>query len=349
MPFQGRSRSGMAFSGPRPGPPPSRSTAGASIDGFQDSFTFGLGDQIKAGFGTLSDVIHGQSAGEAYRRRIAAQHAYDRMDAQQHPTARGWGKGAGAALQLATSGPLGAIARGGARIAEVTPLALRELGVLGAAGAGGGVASQAVADGITHRRSSPADYIAQGVGGSVEALMSRSGLAGRAGAAGAATASVVGDLLHGRMPSGMRAARAASEGAFLGAGAGAVGRKLSNALPRQAKGHWISKEGLGEAASVVRTFIGGDRTISRLKRAAHLPGGGYTLPDQRTLRGKLIESKFGGSADLTPRQKQAYRELGDQYRVDHILPEDVGSLFAYPAVQSGHVWQAKQDSPWPRR
>jgi hypothetical protein len=164
-------------------------------------------------------------------------------------------------------------------------------------------------------------------------------MAAQAGAAGGATASVVGDILNGRMPSRDRAINAASQGVFLGAAAGAAGRKLSNALPPKATtGNLVSKEGLGEAGSILRTLARGDWTVSRAKRAAHLPGGGYTLPDQRTLRGKLIESKFGRKAELSNRQIQAYHELGDKYRVDHFLPDDVGSLFAHPTVQTGYHW-----------
>jgi hypothetical protein len=346
---QSRPRAGMAFS--RPAAMPSqRSSAGALLDGLQDSLTFGLGDHVKAAFGTAADALHGQSVVDAYRRRIAAQHAYDRADARAHGTARGIGKGIGTIAQVAASGPLSAAIRGGGRIAEVTPIALRELGVLGAAGAGGGIAAQAGVNKVTGRHSSLGDYIASGVAGTVEALMSRSGMAAQAGAAGGATASVVGDILNGRMPSRDRAITAASQGAFLGAAAGTVGRKLSNALPSRAKGNLVSKEGLGEVGSVLRSIARGDLTISRAKRAAHLPGGGWTFPDQRTLRRKLIESKFGWTARLSDRQTQAYHELGDKYRVDHFLPDDVGSLFALPTVQTGHHWnQAAQDNQRLRR
>ena len=63
---------------------------------------------------------------------------------------------------------------------------------------------------------------------------------------------------------------------------------------------------------------------------------GYTYPDQRTGLGQLVESKFGEHADLSYRQRQAHAMMGPFYRVDHFLPNDVGSVAAFLASQPAH-------------
>ena len=205
--------------------------------------------------------------------------------------------------------------------------------MLGGVGAAGGVATRAGADRLSHRRSSLAGLAASGLGGSLDVLLSRGGSPGRAGAISGAATSIAEDLFSGRAPSALNAYYATGQGRFLGAGAGATGRRLSNDLPNNAAQALLSKENLGEWGSMARTLARGDRTVTRVKSRKPLPTGGYTYPDQRTSLGNLIESKFGWSAHLSPRQTQAYNELGPVYRVDHMLPDDIGSLFAYPTVQ----------------
>lgn len=336
MPLQNKaqSRAGMAFSR-RPsmaGPTP-RSTVGSFFDGLQDNLTLGGGDQLKAVVGALYDAYKGKPGMAAYWRRINAEHQQDRLDLERHPTARNWGKGAGTALQFIASGPLGSAVRGGARMAEATPAALRELRALTGAGAVGGVATRATMDRLNHRQSTLAGLAASGIGGALDALLLRGGRPGQAGAVSSAATSVAEDAFDGRVPSAQRAFEAAGQGSLLGAGAGAVGRKFANDLPSNATQAFLSKENLGEWGSILRTLARGDRTISRAKIREFLPDGGFTRPDQRTLLDELVEAKFGWKARLSRRQKQAHQSFGSRYRVDHWLPDDVGSLFAYPTVQ----------------
>jgi hypothetical protein len=103
-----------------------------------------------------------------------------------------------------------------------------------------------------------------------------------------------------------------------------------------------TKEALGEMGSRIRTRLNLDRTTSTLKQRFQLKrigdefSEGYTYPDQRTASGKLVESKFGDSARLSHRQQQAYLQLGPQYRVDHFVPRDVGSIVGFLASQPAH-------------
>ena len=152
---------------------------------------------------------------------------------------------------------------------------------------------------------------------------------------GAAT-SIAQDLFNGRPPSFNRAREAAQTGGVLGTIAGVAGRRWSDGLSNAVK------EDLGEGFSRLRTAARGDTTAPGGKTREYLSDGGYTYPDQRSFRGtqpsQLVESKFGISAALSKRQKQAYRELPN-YRVDATLPKDVGAvaglLTAMPWVSLG--------------
>lgn len=353
MPLQtlARPRAGMAFSGRPPMPRPApRSSVGAFLDGFQDDLTFGLGDQFKAGTGALYDAYNGIPVSQAYWRRIGAEHDLDRLDSQQQGTARSWGKGVGTALQLAAGGGLGAMARGGVHMAEVTPLIMKEISALGGAGAVVGAGTRAVVDRWNGRQSSWGDLAAAGLGGGLEALLSRTGNPGRAGAIAGGATSITEDVLNGRAPSWRRAYEAAGQGGFLGAGLGVAGRRLSNSLPSSAREAGLSKENLGEWASMARTRLRGERTVTRKKTREYLSDGRWTFPDQRT-SGKtdLVESKFGWKDTLKRRQKQARNEFGPRYRVDHVIPDDVGSVLAYPAVQLEYDVRDNRDPDRKRR
>jgi hypothetical protein len=65
---------------------------------------------------------------------------------------------------------------------------------------------------------------------------------------------------------------------------------------------------------------------------------GSTRVDVPTLRGKLRESKFGPSARLLPRQKQAVVELAPRYRVDWWRKEHIGRPAGAAVAATG--WMA---------
>jgi hypothetical protein len=114
------------------------------------------------------------------------------------------------------------------------------------------------------------------------------------------------------------------------------------------------KEQMGEMGSHLRTLLNFDITASTKKKAYYLDGEGqkpikgigrrpYTIPDQRTALEKLIESKFGEAAELSKRQLEAYEKLGSLYRVDHFLPQDVGSLAGFAISQPTHAASREQN------
>jgi hypothetical protein len=100
--------------------------------------------------------------------------------------------------------------------------------------------------------------------------------------------------------------------------AGAGGGKavsIAEKLPSRTKGT------LGEAMSAVKSVLEADppkkfQSRIRLQR-------GHTIADHETLRGRVVEAKFGPTAKLTPAQTRAQVQFGDRYRYDHWYPEDL--------------------------
>ena len=302
----------------------------AAARGAQDAFTLGLGDRAYAGGRALIDAAQGADLGDAWRSRWATEQARDQYDAKNFRTARTVGEIAGTGLGFVALGPVDAMLAGGVRIAQAAPMIAREATVLGGVGAGGGVVSQAVTDLQNRRLGSVGDYVGSAVGGTAVALASARGRPGQAGAIGGATTSIVQDALNGRPVDWRGASQAALAGGYVAAPFGYAGRKYSNSLPIAAKGE------LGETLGRVRTLANGEKP---------LPGGRYvkvnggprrTVLDQETARDLMSEQKFGPRARLSRNQMAAYNEYGDNYRVDHFLPRDVGAAAAYPFSQIGY-------------
>jgi len=162
--------------------------------------------------------------------------------------------------------------------------------------------------------------------------------------------SVAQDVLNGRSISLVNAAEAAGAGGAAGKFGDAIGRARfyrrglspvglkdpSQALARAGRPHTNQEKAtMGEALSKFRTLANFDRTASTAKEKLLLTEGGHTFPDQLTQLRKIIESKAGLAARLTKRQIQALAEYGSRYRVDHLLPQDVGSLFGFLGGQGG--------------
>lgn len=162
----------------------------AGLRGGQDAFTFGLGDLAYAGGNALVDVTHGEDLGEAWTRRVAAERARDQYDKQHYATARTVGEIGGTALGLVALGPIDGILAGGTRIAQTAAIGGREIGAIGAAGAGFGVGGQALSDRMSGRRGSVGDYLGAAAGGAVGALGSIRGRPTQAAALGGATTSI---------------------------------------------------------------------------------------------------------------------------------------------------------------
>jgi hypothetical protein len=318
--------------------------AGAFGNGLQDAFTFGAGDRVVAGAQALFDRDSDETLGERYRARIEDAAASDLKDRQEHPGARIAGQVAGTVAQIAAMGPAGGLAtnlvRAGlaarspalirvgvaaaknGRMAEVTKLAKREIAGIGVAGAAHGVGAQAVTDAIRGDIGSFGDYAGAAVGGALDAGATVFLGPTAGGAVGGAATSAAQDLanLHGVS---IDEARGAALGGGMGGTLGkALARTHVDGLNIDGKNH------LGEAGSAARTLLRGDKTRTVKKTGERLPSGGMTLPDQRTVSGELVESKFGHGAELKYRQKEAYHAFPN-YRVDHFLPEDFERLVGH--------------------
>lgn len=315
----------------------------AGAHGAQDALTFGLGDHLYAGARALDDAAHGADLRSAYGSRMGAERSRDQYDAAHYGTARTVGQVVGTGVQIAALGPMEGLVAGGARIAQATPLIAREVAMLSGVGGAAGVGGQVVSDVARRRAGSFGDYVGAGIGGALGALVSRGGRAGYAGAVGGAATSVAQDLANLRAPSLNRAREAASVGGAFGVAGGLAGRAWSDALPNAAK------EELGEAFSRLRTWARGDETAAGPKSREYLDRGGWTVPDQRSYRGSLprdiVESKFGRSAVLSKRQRQAYEQPLPNYRVDHTLPRDIGVALGFPAAELEYQ-MVGSDDPW---
>jgi len=380
MPISGQARPRARMFAGRPANTPRPSfwsqalqQARAAGEGALDAATFGLDDQLAAGVHAAGDWMEGKSLARAYGQRIAEQHARDAYDKLHFGAARtagtvttvfipgtGWGTLARAAGKLPQAARVGAkvaelagklgrpAAKVASRIPQVTKISGKEKAGLAAGGAIGGAAGQGVTDLAQGRLSSWQDYLGAAAGGSAEALTALRGNPKLAAAVGGATGSAAQDIANGRVPSLEEAAKSAyTSSALAGVAGAAATRKAARATMKQ-------KEQMGEVGSHLRTLLNFDITASTKKKAYYLDGKGqipikgigrrpYTIPDQRTAREKLIESKFGESAELSKRQLEAYEKLGSLYRVDHFLPQDVGSLAGFAISQPTHAASRRQD------
>ena len=305
--------------------------------GLVDAITFDLADPAGSVGGAAWDKLHGKSFADSYKARMAAKAAQDTYDREHYGIARGVGEVGGTALALLGAAPLEGWALS-ARIAETTPLILREYAALTGAGAAAGVGGQVISDVGRGRPGSPGDYAGAAVGGAVGGALAPGGRAVVSGAAMGAATSLAQDAFNGRLDSGWfdRTMSGARVGGAFGAVGGRFGRQEAQALPGQIKGPAVeqtSKELLGEDFSKLRTWARGEKTIPMKKKTRQVVSGGHTKPDQRTMLNgvekDLVESKFGKSARLKKRQREAYAELPN-YRVDHTLPQDVGVLQGVP-------------------
>lgn len=100
-----------------------------------------------------------------------------------------------------------------------------------------------------------------------------------------------------------------------------LGRYYANLLSPRQKGL------LGEGLSWVKTRLSGDYPAGLQVR---IPlSRSYTVADQVTQNGKVVEAKFGPRASLTAQQRLAEAELAAIYRVDR-----------RPARRAGGGWLA---------
>lgn len=369
MPFQNqmRARAGMAFGGR-----PQRSEFGnhsgwmnqiiAGGEGALDSATFGLADKAYAGLGALADGVRGKSISKAYNERMAYERARDQYYAQHYGTARTVGEIGGALLPIPGVGPLGAAAKllgrtarfaeaakvvgqvtkVAKRIKQATPLATHERAMVSGLGAAAGGAGQVYSDAAQGHLPSARDLAGAMAGGALQAQLALHGRPARAGAVGGASTSIFQDALNGRPVSVGNAAEAAGAGAAFGKLGDVIGRGRFYYGAKDKKGNLgrveyskVRKGEMGEALSRLRTYMNLDIPL-RGKRRLYLDGGGFTVPDHDTLFGQHVEAKAGPSVRLSNPQNRANDQDGLNFRVDHVLPEDLGSLLGFLGSQIGY-------------
>lgn len=296
----------------------------AAARGAQDAITLGGGDRLYAGTLALIDAAAGQDLRVSLDARLAAERERDAYDAKHFGTARTIGEIGGTAAGLLAFGPTRAALTGGTRMAAATALTGRDVLGLTALGAGGGVIGQLEADGLARRQGSLGDYAGAAIGGTVGVLGSLRARPGEAAALAGATTSMAQDALNNRAIDLEAAGHAALAARYVAAPLGKSTRVATNAISVQDKGR------LGENLGRKRSLLNGDLQKTKQERV-ELKNGRTTVVDHKTRSGLKTEQKFGPSAKLTPNQRQAREELGDQYRVDHFLPQDVGVIVGLPA------------------
>ena len=108
-------------------------------------------------------------------------------------------------------------------------------------------------------------------------------------------------------------------GGAIGGAAGRTGRDAANDLSPKAKGK------LGQAMGEARSAINGQARDHGPKARDYVADKIYWYPDGRsgTIR---FEDKFGYGADLSRNQKIAQSVLGQDFKLYHFTPDDIGSL-----------------------
>lgn len=311
----------------------------AGARGAQDAFTFGLGDKVWAGGNAIGDALQGKDLVRAYSDREKAERDRDRYDEQHFKTARTAGQIAGTTAQVLALGPAEGLVASGARMAQAAPLIGREVAVIGAAGGASGLSSQALSDLLGHKLSSLGDYAGAAMGGTAGALSARSGLGSRSAAIDAGVTSILQDAFNRRLSAASidRAREAAATGGMFGAMGGLAGRKAVNRLTIREKGN------LGEELSKARSRARGQRIMTGPNaRAPQIVPGGRTIPDHISADRannelEVVEAKFGPTARLSPRQREAYAGGVENYRVDHFLPQDIGATLGAVFGKAGGV------------
>jgi len=319
-------------------------TVKAGLRGGVDSLPFDLGDRIPAGVRALGDMTSGKGLAAAYHARLAAEHAQNRYDEAVHPTARTVGKVAGTAAQMAVPGLGWVKLAKGRRMVEAAPLIFKEGARLTGLGAAGGGVMQGISDAAHGRPSSLGDYAGSALGGAATVMTALGGRPGYAGGVGGAVTSLGQDALNGRIRSAAdamaaldRAADAAAVGNLLSAPVGTAAAGFARRLPNlnNTRSKLISKGDFGEALSRQRSRLRGQKIADVHQRVK--VGRRSSITDHRTRDDWIVEAKFGPWARLSGPQK-LLRAAHPQYRVDHFLPKDVGSMAEVPVGVAFAQW-----------
>jgi hypothetical protein len=297
--------------------------------------TFGLADNGEAALEAA--FTPGRSGGfrKRYEAALAQQKARDAYDTQHRRVAQLTGDTLGVGMGLDGAGLVPGLLKESSALrtaerlkgaAKITP---REAAVLLGGGGVAGVAGQVASDALTGHRSSLGDISGAGVGGIVGAA-ALPFVPRQSAAIDAAATSAAQDLFNRRQVSLKRAAHNAVLGAAVGEVGGVVGQKWSEGLSVKAKGK------LGQALGDLRSRVNGTPRAAGGQHRDYLEDTRrfYWMPDGRS--GDLrFEDKFGTSAKLSPNQRRAREVLGEDFRLNHFLPSDIGKAASIPAASAG--------------
>ncbi len=311
---------------------------GAGWRGATDAATLGLADNATAAIDATAAMARGRNWFDRYKSDRTQQTAQNQYDAQHHALAQHLGQAIGTVVGIAATDGLTAAPAASARIAFSTPTLgadlvrlVRPWGAAAGVGAGVDVAGQGLSDAAKGQLSSPQTYLSDAAGGAVGGMATLA----RSPAAGAAADAVVNGLTHSALtgepvPVGDMEKNALA-GAYVGLLGHAAGSQWADNLD------WRDKGDLGEYMAKRTSDILGDGIRPDLN-PRYKVSGGTTVADHVTDRGP-VEAKFGDSARLSKRQREASKEL-PVYDIYHFLPEDVGritgGLLALANAQNGN-------------
>jgi hypothetical protein len=328
---EAQERAQSSKAGPQQRPSTTRFTGALSDAGAQarafgrgagNALTFGFYDPIAASIEATAQGGGLNRWQDRFRADLGKEQAQDRYEAARYPTARTSGQVGGTLLSLAAGGPVS----GGARIAGAAGMTAREAGTWLAAHGVLGAGLQTASDLVSGRPLSWKDDLGAAVGGATAAGLGVRLPPGRAAAIGGAVSSAAQDLLNNRPVSLQGVADGTLGGRLAGGLAGRLGRDWSNGLSTQAKGN------LGEDLGALRNSANGKPTGRLVAKERDKLGDGpqYWYPD-RKLGDLRYEDKFGHTAKLRTNQKIAQNLLGNNFALNHFLPDDVGKLLGLPA------------------
>lgn len=317
--------------------------AGARAAG--NAISLGYADNLEAGSEAAFGLGGTGGFGERYQKRLALQHQADAQAAQEFPGIYKWSGRAGAVggiLAADTPAMAGAVkaipgmAKAFKAIQGAKRFGFVQEGLPTMAAVGGGIvggATQVAGDALQGKSTSVRDFTGAVGGGALGGLQAvRGGPVLGAALGGGATGLFQGDGLDGSL-------RDATGSAYAGRVLGTMAEQAANALPNAMKGK------LGEGLSFAKSWARGESipfkatptdtvkynipapgTSAGPQEWVRLLNGRQSRPDFLTDWGRALEAKFGNSASLTKNQKQLIPLLGDDFRVDHWLPRDIGDF-----------------------
>ena len=297
--------------------------------GATNTLTFGAANPTSAALNAVPALWQPGSYAERLRRNLEQEAARDRYDAIHRPGAKFAGEMAGLLMGLGKIGAMGKaqMAAKPARVKDLSFGPAAKLPAFIAGNAVSGTAAQGTADIMTGKQSPWQSYASSGAGAALSAPVTKFVGPTIGGAVDGAASSVINSLLLGRPIS----TSDATQDALAGGAGGRFGELLGTLTSRNMTA--TQKGALGEMLSVAHSPFLGVVPFSSQKNFA--VSGGKTRADQavfspvRFFTGREavlpVEAKMGYGPNTSTRQREAIEEIPG-YRIDHIVPEDVGKI-----------------------